>query len=319
MSKRKLIIGVVSFLVLIVAVIAVLSYQQSLSEALEYVKTANVWILLLLIPNIICMYYAAGKIWSPYLKRYDISSGELGKIQYELNFVNTVVPVLALSGLVYATERLRKYDVEPGVVGGLYIYRYVVSIATNWIGIIGSAVILLCLGKMKDMPIVPLVIMAVIIFLAILAFVVILLLATNKVRVRNQRINTYLHELHGVLILAKTDHKALVSSWLWGMIYTVLEDVPFLVVAPAMGHPELFLQMVVAAAAGIIIGVFIPTPSGIGGFDGAMIYLLGGLGASVALSSAIVLTTRILTIVGTTVTGYPFWQRGMLKIGQSTR
>ncbi len=319
MNKKKIVIGAISLLVVIATVVVVLGYQQSLNEALEYVKTANVWILLLLIPNVIAMYYAAGKIWHPYLKRSKISSSELAKIQYELNFVNTVVPVFALSGLLYATERLRKYDVKPGVVGGLYIYRYIVSIATNWIGIISSAIILLCLGKMHNMPLIPLVITALIICAALLVLVVIVFFMTNKVKVRNQRINSYLRELRAALTMAKFDKKALISSWVWGMLYTILEDTPFLVVALAMGHPEIFLQMVVAAAAGIIIGVMIPTPGGIGGFDGAMIYLLGGFGTSVALASAIVLTTRVLVLVGTTVTGYPFWQRGMLKIGRASR
>lgn len=320
MNKKKIAMSVISFLVLVVAIIMVLGWQQSLDEALEHIKSANVWILLLLIPNIVAMYYAVGKIWHPYLKRrHSISAGELASIQYELNFVNTVVPVFALSGLIYATERLREYGVKPGVVGGLYLYRYIVSIATNWVGIIGSAIILLCSGKMHNMSIVPLVITTIIICAALLALVAILLLVTNRIHVRSQRINSYLRELRGAFMMAKSDKKALISSWIWGMIYTILEDTPFLVVALAMGHPELFLQMVVAAAAGIIVGVLIPTPGGIGGFDGAMIYLLGGLGTSIALASAIVLTTRVLVLVGTTITGYPFWQRGMLKIGRSSR
>lgn len=316
MNKRKIVVGVVSFVVLIIAVIVVLGYLDSLDEALGYIRKANPWILSLLIPNIVLMYYAAGRIWYPYLHQYRLSPGELAKIQYELNFVNTVVPILALSGLIYSTERLRRYGVDSGCSSWLYLYRYIVSITTNWIGIIGSVSLLLCMGKLNDMPVVPLMVTTVIVFLAMALLVAIILALTCKTHFENVRIDTYIRNLREALSAASTDKKALYLSWAWGMVYTILEDTPFLIVASAMGHPELFLQMIVAAAAGIIIGVFIPTPGGIGGFDGAMIYLMGGLGTNIALASSIVLTTRVLVLFSTTVTGYPFWQRGMVKIGQ---
>ncbi len=97
----------------------------------------------------------------------------------------------------------------------------------------------------------------------------------------------------------------------------IISAVAFLVVAWSMGHPELFLQMVVAGAVGVIVGSLIPTPGGIGGFEGAMIYLLGGFGSNIALASVIVVATRAIVLVGTLATSYPFWQRGMLKIGKS--
>lgn len=315
MNKRKLITGIISMIVLVVAVIVFLGYRDSLDDAMVYLNGANPWILLLLIPNIILMYYAAGRMWYPYLKDYGLSAKELTEIHYELNFVNTVVPSAAVSGLLYSTERLREYDVKPGQTSWLYVYRYIVSITTNWIGIIGATVLLLIMGKMQDMPVIPLILTGIMICAALIALLAFILLNTGK-KANAQTSNSFVRDMRYALSVAKSDKKALVSSWAWGMAYTVLEDLPFLVVAWAMGHPELFLQMVVAAGAGIIVGVITPTPGGIGGFDGAMIYLLGGLGTNYALASMIVLTTRILVLASTTATGYPFWQRGMIKISQ---
>lgn len=309
--KKNLVIGTISIIVVVAMAAMLLSYGESLDEAIMYLKGANYWILLLLIPNVILMYYAAGRIWYPYLKNDGLSAGELGRIQYELNFVNTVVPAATISGLIYATKRLKAYGIDGGRTAWLYLYRYVVSIVTNWLGIVGAAIILLCLGKMKDMPMLPLVITAVIICLAVAGFVIAVFLLVSKIGS-----GTFVSNLRTALKFAAENKTALVSSWIWGMIYTIMEDLPFLIVAWSMGYPELFLQMVVAAGAGIIVGIFMPTPGGIGGFEGAMIYLLGGFNTNIALASAIVLVTRVIILVSTTATGYPFWQHGMLKISK---
>lgn len=317
MNKKRVIISILSALIFVIMLVIILKQSDSLTEATQYLRNARPAILLLLIPNTILMYYAAGRIKYPYLKKYGLNTAELAMMEYEQNFVNTVIPAASLSGLVYVTERLRKYHVKPGYSGGLYVYRYIVSIATNWIGILGAIVILLISGKLHDLPLAPVCFLATLVILMVLAFVGLTLLLTGKIHLRNQRISDYIKDLHDALSLAKSNRRDFIASWLWGMLFTVLEDTPFLIVAWSMGHPELFLPMVIAAAAGIIVGAVIPTPSGIGGFDGAMIYLLGGLGTNIALASAIVVVTRTLILVGTTITGYPFWQRGMVKIGRN--
>ena len=121
--KKNLVIGTISIIVVVAMAAILLSYEKSLDEAIMYLKGANYWILLLLIPNVILMYYAAGRIWYPYL-----------------NFVNTVVPTATISGLIYATKRLKAYGIDGGRTAWLYLYRYVVSIVTNWLGIVGSAI-----------------------------------------------------------------------------------------------------------------------------------------------------------------------------------
>lgn len=89
-------------------------------------------------------------------------------------------------------------------------------------------------------------------------------------------------------------------------MYSLLEVLPFWVVATAMGHAELLLPIIVASGVAITVGI--------GGFDGAMILFLGSIGSSVALVSAIVITTRVLVLVGSAVTGIPFWMNGMRSI-----
>lgn len=317
MNRRKILVGVISICAFVVMLVMMLNWTKSLGEMVEYLRSMQLPILLLLVPNFMLMFYAAGRIWYPYMKQYGLTAGELGRIEYELHFVNTVVPSASVSGMVYATERLKQYGAPMGYIGGMYVYRYMVSIVTNWIGIIGAALLLLWAGKLKDMPLMPLAFVAAMIGVAVLVFVGILLMLTGKVHIKHEKLGKYIEDLRHSLIYALKDKRAMLSSWLWGMAYTVLEDTPFLIVAWALGSPELFLQMVVAAAVGVIVGLLIPTPGGIGGFEGAMIYLLGGFGTNIALASAIVVLTRMITLIGTITTSYPFWQKGMIKIGKS--
>ncbi len=300
------------------AVVMLLGWMGALGEVMEYLRGAKLWIMLLLIPNTVLMFYAAGRIWYPYMRQFGLSAGELGRMEYELHFTNTVIPTAALSGLVYATERLKSHEVSAGYTGGIYVYRYIVSVVTNWIGIIGAVLMMLALGKLNDMPVAPLIFLAAMIGIMVLLVVVLILALTGKIRISNEKVSNYLQELWRALIYAKEDKRGLASSWAWGMLYTILEDMPFFIVSWAMGYPELFLPMIVAGAAGDIVGSLIPTPGGIGGFEGAMIYLLGGFGTSIALASTIVVTTRLVVLVGTISTSYFFWQRGMVKIGRAT-
>lgn len=297
--------------------ITVLQQRNALEETVGYLQGANMAILLLLIPTIWVMYYAAGKIWHPYLCRFGLSAGLLGRIQYELNFVNTVVPFLSISGLFYAMERLKKLRVPKGHAGGMYAFRYIVSISTNWIGIAGAMLILMLMGKTQNMPIWVVFVVSAMIIAMTLAFAIGFIVFLRKVRIRNDKIQGALDQLYEVLDLVVSDKKALATSFAWGMFYSIMEDIPFLVVAAAMGHPELFLQMVVAAGMGITIGVLIPTPMGIGGFDGVMILFMGSMGTNIALAAAIVVATRTLVLVGTAITGIPFWVDGMRAIGKT--
>ena len=68
-------------------------YLTFLGATIYSLKNINIWILLLLIPEQIMMYYAAGQIYFAFLtqrKSFKISQGKLTRISLEINFVNHV-------------------------------------------------------------------------------------------------------------------------------------------------------------------------------------------------------------------------------------
>ncbi len=329
MNKKQLIMTLFCGAVLIGAVYWYLSYRNEIGEAIGYLREMDVIYLLLLIPIVVVMYYAAGQIWYPYLKDDGLRPGLLGQIQYELNFVNTVVPFFSISGLVYASARLKSLGVSEGKTSGMYMFRYIVSIATKWIEIAIAMAILVAIGKTGEMPEWVVWATCLLAVAIILGLFLGLVLFQRKIRVPERfmrspkwrrkavAVQKQIDNLFQTLNLILSRREALLRAFFWGMIYSLLEVLPFWVVASAMGHPELLLQIIVASGIAITVGVFTPTPMGIGGFDGAMILFMGSMGLNIALVSTITITARVLVLVGTTVTGIPFWLDGMHSINKS--
>ncbi len=314
--------------VLIGVVCGYLAYREEMGRAAQYLREMNWVVLLLIIPTIILMYYAAGWIWYPYLKRDGLSAGRLAKIQYELNFVNTVVPFLSIPGLLYATERLKKLGISGPRASGMYMFRYVISIFTKWIEIALAMVALTLLGKTGEMPKWT-VWLVCLLTIGILAGCVLALIAfprrigvpkalreSPKWSKQANAVQEKLEELFDTLELAFRDKAALAQAFVWGMLYSLLEVLPFYIVALAMGQTGLLLQIIVASGVAITLGVVIPTPMGIGGLDGAMIIFMGCTATNAVLASIIVLVARMLVLAGTTATGIPFWMQGMRQIGK---
>ena len=317
-SKRRLIALILSLVALVLALIVIGRLNDEITQAVDYLRTANYAWLVLLVPTVIAQYYCAGRIWYPYLgERYGVSALELARIQYELNFLSMVVPAGEVSAFVYVTERLKLFGVPAGTAGTMFVYRYVVSIGTNIAGMILAVGILFCCGMLSNVSVLPLLVIGLMIVAILVMTVVGLAAITGKLRFRNARLSGFFREMNETLTVVVSDRKALISSLVWGSLYTLFEDLPFLVVAAAFGVPQIFLQSIVAGVAGNFAGAIVPTPGGIGGFDAAMIWLMGGIGVEVSLAAIIVIVERVLILVGTTITGYPLFQQAMVdKIGR---
>lgn len=330
-NKKQIFSTVFWVIVLIGSVNAYLLHRHEAIKVVEYLRDIDLLTLSLLVPTIILMYYAAGRIWYPYLRHNGLSAGELARIQYELNFVNTVVPFLnVVAGLAYAVARLKKFGVSEAKAGGMYTFRYMISIFTKWIEIAIAIAIMIAMGEVSDMPRWTILLAIVLTFLLLAVCISVILAFVRGIQVPQglyklpvlgksaSGIQKTLDEAFEVLSIAFSGRSAIRSAFGWGMLYSLLEILPFWIVALALGHAELLLIIIVASGVAITLGVVIPTPMGIGGFEGAMILFMGATTGNVALVSIVALTGRILVLLGTSLTGIPFWLNGMKQIGRST-
>ena len=114
--------------------------RHELVRAWELLGQVNLWILLLLIPGQILVYYANGEMIFSYLRDKgnikNVSRPELIRVALEGNFVNHILPSGGVSGVSYLTWRLKHLGVPPGRATMAQVVRYAV-------GFVAFAVLLL--------------------------------------------------------------------------------------------------------------------------------------------------------------------------------
>ena len=132
-------------------------------------------------------------------------------------------------------------------------------------------------------------------------------------------VETYFVDIYKDLTVAKANKRILIHPIMWGIIYSFFEVATYWLVGISMGHPEILPQIMVAEALGSVVGAVMLTPGGVGGYEGVMIFIMSTLGVDVGLATAVVITTRVVVLVGTIVSGYGFYQNAISKIGKKER
>lgn len=321
----------------------------------------NLFIVFLLIPEQLFMYYCAGKIFFAYMagkqgiaeqenkgakETKKISTWELARISFELNFVNHAIPSGGVSGLGYITWRLKNYGATAGQVSFMYILRYLITILANQTQTIFAIIFLIVTGSVPSNAYWMIwlvgamsvgIIAAIAILIAIVSsrkmirwaakeltafsnwFVKTITFGKKKQVLELEKVNKYFMDLHEDFLTAKKDKKLLVKPVIWGFLYNFLEIATYEIVALSLGHGEIFPQIMVAEALGSLVGAVLPTPGGVGGYEGSMITVMCILGTNLAVASTVVIVTRVIVLLNTIVSGYGFYQNAISKIGKADK
>ena len=321
----------------------------------------NLFIVCLLIPEQLFMYYCAGKIFFAYMagkqriaeqmnkgakETKKISTWELARISFELNFVNHAIPSGGVSGLGYITWRLKNYGATAGQVSFMYILRYLITILANQTQTIFAIIFLIITSSVPANAYWMIwlvgamsvgIIAAIAILIAIVSsrkmirwaakelttfsnwFVKTITFGKKKQVLELEKVNKYFMDLHEDFLTAKKDKKLLVKPVIWGFLYNFLEIATYEIVALSLGHGEIFPQIMVAEALGSLVGAVLPTPGGVGGYEGSMITVMCILGTNLAVASTVVIVTRVIVLLNTIVSGYGFYQNAISKIGKADK
>lgn len=341
---------IVSVITLLLVAVVVWGAREQIFEAFNYLGNTNIWLILLLIPEQLFMYYCAGQIFFSYMagkkgaKR--ASQGTLMRIAFELNFVNHAIPSGGVSGLGYITWRLRQFGATAGQVSFMYILRYVITICANQTQTILAIIFLLLMGGMSVGAMWVAWLTGAMCIGIILAIVVMTIVASNRKRIDyfakkltqfinwlvlrlsfgrkkqaldGRKVQKYFIDLHEDLMTARRNKKMLIRPIIWGVIYNFLEVATYWLVAMSMGHSEVLPQIMVAEAIGSVVGAVLMTPGGVGGYEGSMIFVMSTLGVEVGLATAVVVTTRVVVLLGTILSGYGFYQHAISKVGKDEK
>jgi len=316
----------------------------------------NILIVLLLIPEQLFMYYSAGQIFFSYMNAQNqlekrkfkrASQWELTRISFELNFVNHAIPSGGFSGLGYIAWRLHDYGATAGQVSFMYLLRYMITVCANQTQTIIAIIVLWVTGSIPEGALWMVGLIGLLSVGVILAVVAGIIIASNRKlidwfskisskfldwgiktitfgrktssKLKYTTIHKFFLDLHEDFLLARKHKKILIKPILWGVLYNFLEIATYEIVALAMGHGEIFPQIMVAEALSSVIGAFLLTPGGVGGYEGAMIAVMVGLGTSLPVASTVVIVTRVIVLLNTIVSGYGFYQNAISKIGKKDR
>lgn len=318
--------------------------EMTMGAATIYSLTKlNIWVLLLLIPEQIFMYYCAGQIYFAFLKARQgikISQAKLTRVSLEINFVNHALPSAGVSGLGYLIWRLKSFKITPGQVSFIHVLRYAISALANslqtWVAlaivlIMGSTIPggewALWVGAAVAGGIMTVILVAFLIVRSqktvdkfadwasktVNHFVRWITRGKKRVVLHEDKVNEFFSDLRGDYLAIMRNKKILIKPVVWGFLYAFLEIATYWVVAIAMGRPEILPQIMIAESVASIVGTILVTPGGVGGYEGVMIAMMVALGVDLSTATIVVVVTRVVVMVGTIVSGWGFYQQALMS------
>ena len=331
-KKRKWISFRTVLSILTAVLVGYVVYQNwpDMVDTFYHLSDTNIFVLLLLIPEQLFMYFACGQIFFSYLRTQKnvkkFSNKEILLISTELNFVNHAVPAGGLGGLAYLTYRLRPFGVPAGQASFLYIFRYAVTTVVNYAQALVAIIVLLALNLIPEeakwvIPVSLLMNLGVFIMLSLVVYVAVskkrieffsktvaLVINTftkvvtfgrKKKFMQYAKISEYFADIHESVKIAKQNKKYLKKPLLWGFCYSFFEVATYWLVAISLGRPELLPFILVGEAIGSVFDGIVPYGLYELGMAGVMIVL----GVDFPTATIITVMTRVFTLIFTIITG----------------
>ena len=333
-----------SIITLILIVVIVFFSRHELVRAWELLAGVNIWILLLLIPAQILVYYVGGEMMFSYLRSKGaithVPVKDQTQMALEMNFVNHVLPSGGVSGISYMTWRLNKYGISAGRATMAQLVRFAMTFAAYIALVLVAVVVITIDGNINRWIIFASFSLVLISLTAGVSLVYVLSSrkrmwrsADRVVRYGNQLVNRltfgrkkrtfrysqvekYFTDMHFDFIALRRDRKILLKPFLWGIVFTLGDVFLFLLTFWAMGIFFNPAPLLIAYGIAGVVGLVVITPGGAGAYEAVMIGFLSIAGVSQGEAIAGVVLTRVVLLLGTILLGYFFYQRSILKYGK---
>ena len=319
-------------IVLTIILVGYVVYQNwpDFLDTFDHLGETNIFVLLLLVPEQLFMYYACGKIFFSYLKSRqnvkNISNWDMFSVSTELNFVTRAIPAGGIGGLAFLTYRLSSFGVSAGQASFLYLFRYSITTIINYLQALIAILVLLGLNLVPQdaMWIVPVSLALNMGVFALLWFVIFvasskkridffaktisrllnsaveLLTFGHKKRVLSyDKVNEYFIDIHESVKIARKNKRYLKKPALWGFVYSLCEVGTYYIVALSLGRWELLPYIMVGEAIGSVFDGIVPYGLYELGMGGVMI----ALGIDFPTATIVTVMTRVVTLVFTIASG----------------
>ena len=317
--------------------------RHELFRAWELLGQVNIWILLLMVPLQVIVYYAGGEMIFSYLRGKGqikkVKRRTLVRIALEGNFVNHILPSGGVSGVSYLSWRLGHLGIPPGRATMAQVVRH----AANFLAF--AVLLLIALFAVTvDGTINRWIILASASLFGVIAFAFLLLiyllsskrrigifadriyrltnLVTRKVTfgrkrklVKQEVIENFLDDMHKDFLELRHDKKLLIKPFLWGIVYTIGDAGLFMIAFWSLGEVFNPAPILIAYGVASLAGFIVLTPGGAGAYEAIMVTFLAFAGIAGGVAIAGILLARVMILLGTIIFGYIFYQQALSTHG----
>ena len=335
---------IMSVLTLAVLAIVIFLSRHELVKAWGLFLNADLWLLFLLLPFQIIVYFAGGEMIFSYLRDknliHHISRVEQTRIALELNLVNHIFPSGGVSGISYTTWRMHKLGVSSARSTFAQVIRYVTGFLSLLILLVIAVLALAVDGKVNRY-IVAASFLLIIMVLALTFGLIFIFSSKRRMQTTAAGVSKFINILVKYVTFGKkrrimnaqkvedffvdmqddfqdlANHpKLLKKPMILGIVYTAFDVAMFTVAFMSLGvfvNPAIL--MVGYGVAGLA-ALFVFTPGGTGVYETIMIIFLSMAGTPPDLAIAGIILTRAILLTGTIVFGYIFYQHALIKYGK---
>ncbi len=335
----------VSIITALILVIIIFFAREDIIQAWELMSKANLWILLLMIPAQIIVYFAAGEMIFEYLRGKDalknVSRWSLTRLALEINFVNHALPSGGVSGASYTGWRLNKMGVSPGRSTMAQVVRYAMGFL-SFLTLLVIAVISVTIddGVNRMIILVSAVLMCAIIGIFLFGIYIIgdvsrlhsavhwvagvvnrigSFATGGKTRkfLSRQALEHFLLEMHKDYKELLNEKKLLIKPLLWGFVFTSFDILLFIIAFWSLGIDINPAPLVIAYGLASLAGFIVITPGGAGAYEALMIAFISAAGMPQGAAIAGIILARTLILLGTIFSGYIFYQLTIWRYGKA--
>lgn len=334
-----------SILTFVLIIVILYFSRHELQHTWELLGHVNIWILLLLIPGQILVYYAGGEMIFSYLRAKgrmnDVPRSQQTVIALEGNFVNHVLPSGGVSGVSYLTWRLGHLGVPPGRATMAQVVRHAMSFVA-FVALLFIALFVITL----DGSINRWIILSSAVLIGGMSAIIVgaVFLLSSKARTdafsrwvvtvsdsivrkatfgrkrkafKTKHLDEFFDDMHRDFLELRHEKKLLIKPFWWGVVYTVVDVGLFVITFAALGEFVNPAPVLIAYGMAMIAGFFVLTPGGTGAYEAIMVTFLAVAGLTQGAAIAGIVLTRVILLLGTILLGYVFYQKALIKYGKS--
>lgn len=336
--------ALLTVLTLLALVLVIILSRHELMRAWGLLGQANIWLLTLLIPFQIIVYFAGGEMIFSYLRDKklidDVSRFEQTRIALELNLVNHIFPSGGVSGISYTTWRMHKLGVSSARSTFAQVIRYVTGFVSLMLLLILAVLVLAIDGQVNRYIVASSFLLVLVVmgltFGLIFMFsskermhktanwvaravnVVVRWATLGKVKrlLVSTKIEDFFAEMHDDFVELSEQRQLLIKPLVWGAIYAVFDVLMFMIAFWALGTQVNPAVLIIGYGVAGLASLVAFTPGGAGVYEAIMIIFLSMTGVAPDMAIAGIVLTRVILLTGTIVFGYIFYQHALFKYGK---